>query len=158
MLILSEIGYAIDVSDEQLTAYALDEMNSPILEVPIPIHSLGNRQIVSKFGAFTMALVPKSEHICHVCGAHYRTKSGRSNTCSDLCRTQKSRIKKNISMIGADDLFLDEFRLHVKNLDSEKIGLSFDYLLENMREYKEIVKKLSPRDLKYLILSNQGSM
>lgn len=61
-------------------------------------------------------------------------------------------------MIGADDLFLDEFRLHVKNLDSEKIGLSFDYLLENMREYKEIVKKLSPRDLKYLILSNQGSM
>lgn len=157
MLILSEIGYAIDVSDEQLTAYALDEMNSPILEVPIPIHSLGNRQIVSKFGAFTMALVPKSEHICHVCGAHYRTKSGRSNTCSDLCRTQKSRIKKNLCMIGVDDLFMNEFWLHVKQLDSEKIDSSLNFLFESMGEFQEIIQKLSPRDLKYLILSNQSS-
>lgn len=157
MLILTEIGYALDTHDEQLIAYTLDQKNHPILSEPIIISSLSNSQITSKFGAFTMTLVPKSEHICHVCGAHYRTKSGRSNTCSDLCRTQKSRIKKNLCMIGVDDLFMNEFWLHVKQLDSEKIDSSFNFLFESMGEFQEIIQKLSPRDLKYLILSNQSS-
>ncbi|AHJ13098.1 hypothetical protein [Sulfurospirillum multivorans] len=155
MLILTEIGYALDTHDEQLIAYTLDQKNYPILSEPILISSLSNSQIISKFGAFTMSLVPQSNHICHVCGVSYPTKSGRSNTCSDSCRTQKSRIKKDLCTIGVDDLFMNEFRLHVKNLDADNFTFSSSYLLENMRGFEEIVKKLSPKTLKYLILSNQ---
>lgn len=60
-------------------------------------------------------------------------------------------------MIGVDDLFMNEFRLHVKQLDSEKIDSSLNFLFESMGEFQEIIQKLSPRDLKYLILSNQSS-
>jgi len=153
MLILTEIGYALDTHDEQLIAYTLDQKNHPILSEPILISSLSNSQITSKFGAFTMSLVPQSNHICHVCGINYPTKSGRSNTCSDSCRTQKSRIKKDLCIIGVDDFFMNEFRLHVKNLDADNFTFSSSYLLENMRGFEEIVKKLSPKTLKYLILS-----
>lgn len=157
MLILNEIGYALSVKDEKLFVYPLDQMNHPILSEPTQINSLSNEQIISKFGAFTMALVPQSIHVCHVCGINYPTKSGRSNTCSDLCRTQKSRIKKDLTMFGVDNLFMNEFTLHVKMLDAKNLDHSLSYLLEHMKEYDRIIEKLSLKALKYLILSNQNS-
>lgn len=155
MLILKEINFALDAVDGKFFAYPLDENACPILLERILISSLDYKQVISQFGAFTMALVPQSKHVCHVCGNHYTTKSRRSDTCSDSCRKQKSRIKRDLTMLGVDDLFINEFRLHMQNLNSNGITFSMEYLNAKMKGFEETVQKLSPKALKYLILSNQ---
>ena len=154
MLILKEINFALDAVDGKFFAYPLDENACPILLERILISSLDYKQVISQFGAFTMALVPQSKHVCHVCGNHYTTKSRRSDTCSDSCRKQKSRIKQELTMLGVDDLFMNEFRVHVNNLDASNFTYSLNYLLKSMTNFEALLNKLSAKDLKFLILSN----
>lgn len=155
MLILKEINFALDAVNGKFFAYPLDENGCPILLERILISSLDYKTVISQFGSFTMALVPQSKHVCHVCGNHYTTKSRRSDTCSDSCRKQKSRIKQDLTMLGVDDLFMNEFRLHMQSLNSNGITFSMEYLNTKMKGFEETVQKLSPKALKYLILSNQ---
>lgn len=159
MLILEELKIALDTKDGRLVSFPLDVNNEPILDRPTLIESLTSKETSSALSKLFYSLLPSSEHVCHVCGTLFPTKKNNADTCSDACRSKKRHIKKSLSLIGVDnEAFIRVFNLHVKKLDADNFTLSSSYLHENMREFEEIVERLSPRDLKYLILSNQTSI
>lgn len=159
MLILKELKIALDTKDGKLISFPLDGNNEPILDRPTLIESLTLKETSSALSKLFYSLLPSSEHVCHVCGTLFPTKKNNADTCSDACRSKKRHIKKSLNLIGADnETFVQVFNLHVKKLDADNFTFSSSYLHENMQEFEEIVKRLSPRDLKYLILSNQASI
>lgn len=160
MIILKEINIALDTINEKLISFPLDINNNPILDRPTLIESLTSKETSSSsLSKLFYSLLPLSEHVCHVCGTSFPTKKNNADTCSDACRSKKRHIKKSLSLIGADNEdFIQVFNLHVKKLDADNFTFSSSYLLNNMRDFEEIVERLFPRDLKYLILSNQASI
>lgn len=158
MLILEELKIALDTKEGKLVSFPLDGNNEPILDRPTLIESLTSKETSSALSKLFYSLLPSSEHVCHVCGTLFPAKKNNADACSDACRSKKRHIKKSLSLIGADnEAFIQALNLHVKKLDPDNFTFSSSYLLKNMREFDEIVKRLSPRDLKYLILSNQHS-
>ena len=160
MLILKEINFALDAVDGKFFAYPLDENACPILSNRIEITSHSRDDLSSIFWDFVAnKLVQKKDKICHVCGVHFQSSKNRVFTHSDACRTKKRHIVKSLKLIGANDEdFLKEFMQHVSNLQPDDFTFSINYLFKNMPFFEVLLKRISPRDLKYLILSNQDSI
>ena len=157
MVVLKELGFAINAENDTLVAYPLDNSSSPILSGKIVLNSIDNELLCHEFRKFIQVLAIPQRRVCHVCGISFESKRSSKTTHDNTCRSTKRHIVKKLHSLGADtQAFLDEFILHVNALSNSELDLAKDYLLLNMKEYKSVINALSDRDLKYLILSNQG--
>lgn len=156
MVVLKELGFAIDAEKEKLLAYLLDGSNTPILSNKIVINSIDNELLCHEFRKFLQVLAISKRRVCHVCGITFESKRSSKTTHDDTCRSTKRHITNKLRSIGADnEAFMTEFRLHVNALNVNELEQAKDYLLKNMKPYETIIHALTQRDLKYLILSNQ---
>lgn len=155
MVVLKELGFAIDAEKEKLLAYPLDGSNTPILSNKIVLNSIDNELLCHEFRKFLQVLAISKRRVCHVCGITFESKRSSKTTHDDTCRSTKRHIINKLRSIGADnEAFMTEFGLHVNALNVNELEQAKDYLLKNMKPYETIIHALTQRDLKYLILSN----
>lgn len=96
MLVLKEIGIALDVIDEELIWHELNESGEVNFEMFGRIESISNKEIISAFMSLAKGLEHKEPAVCIVCGKEFLTKQpSRAKFCSNAC-TQKNKYKKKI--------------------------------------------------------------
>lgn len=95
MLVLKEVGIALDVNDGELIYYEVDENGEVDFEAFGAIESVANKEIVSRLTSFANALKEPSDATCVVCGKGFLTKQPTlAKFCSNAC-SQKNKYSKN---------------------------------------------------------------
>lgn len=95
MLILKEIGIVLNVADEKLIWYKLDDNGEIDFNVFGAVESISNKEMISSFMSFAKGLEERKERFCDFCKKPFMTKSKKAKFCSNAC-TQKNKYKKKI--------------------------------------------------------------